>query len=66
MPDSSAALARRGRPFQNGSDPRRHRCTPACAHARYTFTDADRSAGFFSAIATLGVSIGQKLHTSGR
>ena len=41
--------------FRPGPDPRRH-----------TFTDAERSAGFWTAIAVMGLSIGPKLHHAGR
>jgi len=52
--------------FRKGRDPRRHVHTPACGHQLYKFTAADCSAGFWSAIATLGVSIGPKLYARGR
>lgn len=45
----------RGRPFARGFDSRRHQ-----------FTAAERSQGFWSAIAVIGLGIGSKLHTSGR
>jgi hypothetical protein len=41
--------------FRKGPDPRRH-----------TFTHAERSAGFWTAIAVMGVSIGAKLQKSGK
>ncbi|HKC62037.1 MAG TPA: hypothetical protein VKB86_00260 [Pyrinomonadaceae bacterium] len=41
--------------FKKGFDARRHQ-----------LTQADRSKGFWSAMATMGVSIGQKLHNAGR
>ena len=46
--------ANRGQ-FKPGPDPRRHK-----------FTREECSAGFWTAIAVLGVSIGEKLHASGR
>jgi hypothetical protein len=45
----------RGKPFSKGHDSRRH-----------TFTQEERSRGFWSAIATLGISAGEKLHQAGR
>lgn len=45
----------RGRPFQKGFDPRRHK-----------FTAEECSRGFWSAIAVWGVSIGTKLQQAGR
>lgn len=56
----------RGRPFRKGFDERRHRCTARCTHPRYRFTEADCSAGFWTAIAVMGVGIGKKLQASGR
>lgn len=44
----------RGR-FRKGYDPRRH-----------VFTAEERSAGFWTAITVMGLSIGKKLHKSGR
>ena len=41
--------------FRPGPDPRRHQFTPA-----------ECSAGFWTAIAVMGLSIGRKLHASGR
>jgi hypothetical protein len=41
--------------FRKGADPRRHE-----------FTQEERSRGFWTAIAVLGVSIGAKLHHTGR
>lgn len=41
--------------FRKGPDPRRHKFTPE-----------ECSAGFWTAIAVLGVSIGTKLHRAGR
>lgn len=52
--------------FRKGFDPRRHRCTPDCTHPRYEFTAEDRSNGFWSAIAVMGVGIGPKLKRAGR
>ena len=45
----------RGKPFQKGHDSRRH-----------TFTQEERSRGFWTAIAKLGISAGEKLHEAGR
>ena len=64
MPESTRRP--HGGQFQPGPDPRRHRCTPACTHKRYQFTAADRSKGFWTAIAVWGVSMGVKLHAAGR
>jgi hypothetical protein len=50
----AAAPVFRGR-FKKGFDSRRHQ-----------FTDAERSRGFWTAIAVHGVSIGAKLHAKGR
>jgi hypothetical protein len=52
--------------FKKGHDPRRHVHSATCGHRLYQFTDADRSAGFFAAIATMGVGIGDKLRAAGR
>lgn len=41
--------------FRPGPDPRRHK-----------FTRGECSAGFWTAIATWGVSMGEKLHDAGR
>lgn len=41
--------------FRKGADPRRHQ-----------FTQEERSRGFWTAIAKLGVSAGEKLHAAGR
>ena len=41
--------------FRPGPDPRRHKFTPA-----------ECSAGFWTAIAVMGLSIGKKLHAAGR
>ena len=41
--------------FRPGLDPRRHQ-----------FTQAERSRGFWTAIATLGVGAGEKLQAAGR
>ena len=49
------APRRRGRPFVKGHDPRRH-----------IFTDEERSRGFYTALAIIGLSIGRKLKASGR
>lgn len=63
---TESAPKKRGRPFQPGADPRRHRCAAACTHPRHKFTQAEASRGFWAAIAVWGVSIGEKLHAAGR
>jgi hypothetical protein len=45
----------RGKPFTKGFDSRRHQ-----------FTQEERSRGFWTAIAKLGISAGQKLYEAGR
>jgi hypothetical protein len=60
------SAARRGRPFAKGQDARRHVHSATCGHQLYKFSSADCSAGFWSAIAVMGVGIGAKLHKSGR
>jgi len=45
----------RGKPFTTGYDARRHQFTPE-----------ERSRGFWTAISKMGISIGDKLHASGR
>ena len=64
--DNTPEPARRGKPFRRGTDPRRHVHSATCGHGLYQFTDADRSAGFFAALAVWGVSMGEKLHAAGR
>lgn len=56
----------RGRPFRKGPDERRHVHSATCGHRLHQFTPEERSAGFWTAIATWGVGMGEKLHTSGR
>jgi hypothetical protein len=53
-PERKKRTANRGS-FKPGPDPRRHK-----------FTREECSAGFWTAIAVLGVSIGAKLHHVGR
>ena len=66
MPEHTMPRLVRGRPFVKGHDSRRHRHTPTCGHQLYQFTAADRSNGFWTAIAVWGVSMGVKLHAAGR
>jgi hypothetical protein len=66
MPNTSTKRKANAGAFRKGSDPRRHRCTPSCTHARHKFTREECSAGFWTAIAVLGASIGAKLHHAGR
>jgi hypothetical protein len=68
MPNTSATTTSKANAgaFRKGSDPRRHVCTSACTHPRHRFTREECSAGFWTAIAVLGVSIGPKLHKAGR
>lgn len=55
MQSNSITRKTRGKPFQKGTDPRRHQ-----------FTQEERSRGFWTAIAKYGVSMGDKLHQAGR
>jgi len=61
-----AEVKPRGRPFTKGRDERRHTHSATCGHQLYQFTSEDRSAGFYAAIAVMGLSIGLKLHKQGR
>lgn len=53
--DNSTPRQPRGKPFVKGYDSRRHQ-----------FTQEERSKGFWTAIAVMGISLGDKLHASGR
>jgi len=57
MPQTSTKPARKANrgSFKPGPDPRRHK-----------FTREECSAGFWSALAAWGVSMGAKLHAAGR
>jgi hypothetical protein len=68
MPDTSTTTTRKVNTgsFRKGADPRRHVCTPSCTHPRHKFTREECSAGFWTAIASRGVSIGKQLHAAGR
>ena len=57
MPEKNTTQQKkvRGRPFVKGNDERRH-----------LLTEAERSRGFWTAIAVWGVGIGDKLYAAGR
>lgn len=64
--DSITPRKPRGKPFSKGADTRRHVHSATCGHELYQFTKADQSNGFWSAMAVMGISIGEKLRASGR